>query len=134
MRLWPEVRQRGLLKSLLPDARAIRYWTRRFEATYSGLLDTWDYPWTFSCWLQNGLSIVPTANLVSNIGFGRQALNTSGERSPFSNIPVQPMTFPLVHPPYLIRHAAADRYTQDTVFRDRPLAPLKKRLKQMLLR
>jgi hypothetical protein len=32
--------------------------------------NTWDFQWNYALWAQNGLSIVPNVNLVSNIGFG----------------------------------------------------------------
>lgn len=129
---WPEARQRQLLKSVLPDDKALRFWTRRFDATYAGRIDTWDYGWTLSCWLENRLSIVPSVNLVSNIGFGKGAIHTTGRRSPYANMPAAEMKFPLVHPPYKIRYPAADLYTQRTLFRDHLLAPLKRKIKRML--
>lgn len=134
MRRWPEARQAGLLRSLLPDRRARRYWTRRFEMTYQGRIQTWDYPWTLSCWLENRLSIAPAVNLVSNIGFGQGAVHTFGRRSRLANMPVQAMDFPLIHPSSMIRDYEADRYTQRVVFRDHILAPLKRRIRLLLER
>lgn len=129
MQHWPEVKKYGLLSGLFPNPRHRRFWERRFQFTYDGRLDTWDYCWTLACWRQNGLAIVPTKNLVKNIGFGDGATHTLGRRSRWSNQPTAAMTFPLIHPPNFLRHTTADAYTQTTVFREHRLAPLKRMLK-----
>lgn len=60
---------------------------------------TWDYQWIYSCWKNNGLSINPSSNLVSNIGIGPNATNTKSS----VDIEIYPSTlgaisFPLRHP------------------------------------
>ena len=47
-----------------------------YDKLYNGEIDTWDYQWTFSRLLQNGLSIIPARNLTINIGFDSQATHT----------------------------------------------------------
>lgn len=37
---------------------------------------SWDYQWNYSCWKNNGLSVIPKVNLVSNLGIGPDASNT----------------------------------------------------------
>jgi hypothetical protein len=113
MDTWPEVREHGLLYDILGDERAAEYWSRKFQLTYEGLIDTWDYQWQFCCWMNNGLSLVPAVNLASNIGFGVTAVHTKRWlRS--ANIPSHPIPFPLHHPRYIIRNREADEYTQRT--------------------
>ena len=60
---------------------------------------TWDYQWVYACWNSNGLSILPSVNLVSNLGIGPNASNT---KSHFT-VEIYPSTldeilFPLTHP------------------------------------
>jgi len=69
----------------------------------------------FASWLQNGLHILPNVNLVANIGFGVDATHTKSLRK-CANMPVEAVGFPLQHPPFIIRDAAADDYTQATHF------------------
>lgn len=69
-------------------------WMNNLEKVRSGF-DTWDYQWTWSCWLQGGLTCTPRVNLVSNIGFGPDATHTKSVESAEANLPV--VTFP---PPY----------------------------------
>ncbi len=69
-----------------------------FYKTHSGVLDTWDYQWLFSCWIHEGLSILPSTNLVSNIGFSKTALHTQNIKNPLAAIPANDIDFPLNHP------------------------------------
>jgi hypothetical protein len=65
--------------------------------------------------------VLPSVNLVSNIGFGEGATHTLRKTSPFAALPVQQIDRPLQHPPYMIRDDRADRFTQGTMFRRAPL-------------
>lgn len=53
-----------------------RYWNSRFNSVASGKLDTWDYQLAFMHWRNNLLSVIPSVNLISNIGFGPDATHT----------------------------------------------------------
>jgi hypothetical protein len=66
----------------------------------------------FSAWSHGGLTALPSVNLVSNIGFGEQATHTQRHDASKANLRLEEMVFPLKHPPYLIRDARADAYTQ----------------------
>jgi len=111
MKLWPKIKNEGWLEDILLESRSVRYWADIFQQTYENKINTWDYCWTLSCWVQSGLSIIPSANLVSNIGFGDDATHTKG-KSRFANIPVVSMSFPLDHPPFVIRNTKADEFVQ----------------------
>jgi len=72
----------------------------------SGEIDTWDYQWDFACRIQNGLSVIPSVNMISNIGYGQGATRTKAVDSRM-NLP----TFPLEnisHPSYVVRNWYAD--------------------------
>jgi len=114
MQLWPKVRDSNWLVDILQDTEAAIYWSSIFQSVYDGF-KTWDFPWTFANWIQNGLTILPNVNLVSNIGFGPEATHSKDE-SKFANIPTEEMTFPLQHPPSVIRDAEADDFIEKTMF------------------
>jgi hypothetical protein len=118
MKLWPEVRNGEWLRDLLGEDVA-RYWTENFEMAYNGKIDTWDYQWTFACWIHNGLSILPNVNLVSNIGFNPEATHTKDSESKVANLPMEEMGFPLIHPNFMIRDARADDFTHNLVFKQK---------------
>lgn len=108
MRLWPEFRERKYLKQILGDGRFVPFWEYVFDRVRQHRIDTWDYQWFFHCWTQSRLGIVPNTNLVSNIGFGAGATNTKGNTK-FSALKAGSMSFPLVHPPYVLRDGVSDR-------------------------
>jgi hypothetical protein len=116
MTLWPQVRRQHLLRAVFPETRALNYWENIFQEVYDGKIRAWDYRWTLSCWLQNGLHILPGVNLVSNIGFGADASHTRNIHHPLANLPTTAMTFPLQHPSLFLRDEEADNYSQNTVY------------------
>ncbi|TVZ25583.1 FkbM family methyltransferase [Gillisia sp. Hel_I_86] len=52
------------------------YWLKLFEKVKQKEIDTWDYQWLFTIWKNNGLTVVPNTNLISNIGFSKEATHT----------------------------------------------------------
>jgi len=115
MKMWPEIRDGEWLKDLFGAKRSVWYWKYIFENVYKGKIDTWDYQWTFACWIQNALTVLPNVNLVSNIGFGSEAVHTI-EKNKFSNMKTEPVTFPISHPPYILRDSVTDYITEKTNF------------------
>lgn len=117
MRLWPQVRDGGWLVDLLDgDRRAARDWRKRFDDVYRGRVNSWATRWTLACWLQSGLTALPCHNLVTNVGFGRQASNTRWGQARLSR-PSRPIALPLRSPQWVVRDAAADAITQRRIFR-----------------
>ena len=129
MTRWPQVRDQGWLESLVIDADEVPYWNRRFERVYRGKIDTWDYQWVFANWVESRLSITPSVNLISNIGFGADATHTTG-LSPLANLPIEAMQFPLTHPLIRARNVNADHINDLHCFR----TPHWKRLPVRLVR
>jgi len=132
MSAWPKVRDQQLLRSILDSDRDVKYWTAILQDTYDSKIKAWDYRWTFSNWLQNGLTILPNVNLISNIGFGEGATHTVSTKNPFINLSTQPMNFPLQHPKFIIRDKFADAFTQSTMFNASLEFRIKRKLKLLI--
>src|SRR5690606_25794702 len=112
MSLWPSLRSTNWLRELGGGRRSFeRYWCGIFDLCSAGRIDSWAYPWTFSCWTQNGLSILPGRNLVTNIGFGDGATHTKQGDDRWASLPLEELTFPLEHPPARVRDSWADSWT-----------------------
>ena len=120
MQLWPEIRDGGWLKDILGDIKSEWYWRYIFEKVYSGKIDTWDYQWTFSCWIQNALTVIPNVNLVSNIGFGINAEHTK-VKNRYAEMKTEPVSIPLSHPEYVLHDSKADSIVQNEMFSGKPL-------------
>jgi hypothetical protein len=74
------------------------------------LQDSWSAPWQLSIERTNGIAVVPSVNLVRNIGFGPGATHTKAlERPAF--LDAEEMSFPLVHPRDMAVNRAADTFT-----------------------
>ena len=116
MRIWPKVREDKALKNTLSRAGELKYWEDIFDRVHKNQIDTWDYQWVFTNWIEGRLNILPSINLISNIGFGGDATHTKGY-SELANLPVADLAFPLRHPDKIKANIAADEYTDRLCFR-----------------
>lgn len=116
MKLWPEIRDGNFLADILGDPQAVKVWTKTFQLCYEGKIDTWDFQWAFASFIQNGMNILANVNLASNIGQGTGGTHTADVSSPYNNMAAEALTFPLKHPPFAIRDAPADNFTQNTLY------------------
>ncbi len=60
-------------------------------------IDTWDYQWWFHRLKNKGLGILPTVNLIKNIGFNEDATHTKDVNNDIESINVLKLNFPLNH-------------------------------------
>jgi hypothetical protein len=74
-----------------------------------GRVDWWDYQWDFARYAHSGLAIVPSKNLVTNLGFDRMATHTTNKNSASAHMRAEDISFPLRHPPFMIRDVESDR-------------------------
>jgi len=104
MKLWGEEEIRNRLR----DTMGIKHFNRRKDVywqTYFGEnVSWWDYQWGFARLIQSGLAIVPSKNLISNIGFGEDATHTRSDSaaSEFGYRPVFELEFPLSHNKFIM--------------------------------
>ncbi len=115
MKLWPIFRDGGWLADLFANPRDQLGWRTALDATFQGKNDTWDYQLSFAAFINHMLAIVPTRNLVTNIGFGADATHTGGH-VPYANLALETMELPLKHPPFMTRNVHADQQTQEMVY------------------
>jgi hypothetical protein len=134
MTLWPQIRDGDWLRGIVGSTRQVRYWRAIFDRAASQQWDVWDYQLFFTCFINSGLTIFPSANLVANVGFGADATHTVGGCA-VTNAPVKPMDFPLRHPPFVIPDLGAEEIMSSIVFRGQsPLAKAALKTKAILRR
>ena len=114
---WPKRKAEAWLSEIISNPHAVKHWEKKFQDAWEGF-NSWAYVWMYACWQNNGLCATPGVNLVSNIGFGREATHTKGDVDSRSDIPTQPMRFPLNHPGTKPL-PSADRFIERTVFSGR---------------
>ncbi|NOU47302.1 MAG: nucleotide-diphospho-sugar transferase [Bacteroidales bacterium] len=128
---WPQKRETDFLLvkgNSYPDF--VRYWKKMMDKTYHGKINTWDYQWQFSIWLNNGICILPQVNLVSNIGFDENGTHTNDSQDFTRHIKQNSMKFPLNHPDHLLINENADRWHELNILHTDPT--LKQRIKYQI--
>lgn len=89
-------------------------WQRAARETQSQKVNYWDYQFGFVKYSQSYLTIVPTGNLIYNIGVGAGSTHTENTKPVTWKIgrvlfmPTEPMQFPIKHPKYVICDRAYD--------------------------
>ncbi|WP_246836072.1 glycosyl transferase [Leptospira yasudae] len=103
------------LSDLFPDRVEFEFWKTNFDKVAYENFDTWDFQWVYHNFKNGRLNIMPSVNLVKNIGFGENAAHTI-HVSPYANMRTEEMRFPLTHPKYFIRDDKSDEMSRNTFF------------------
>lgn len=133
MPYWPEFRDSGELRRSVYSASETRYWQRIYDSILEQRMkNAWDYQLILACLRFNLLTVVPSVNLVSNVGFGLDGTHCTNVSSPMHDMPRCELEFPLVHPTEFRRSGLVDY----AIFRARfqsPPTPLLEKIKSKLL-
>ena len=103
---WDDLSIQPVIKAMCNTSSEIKFRLQRFREVKTGKIDTWDSQWLYTCWSQNGLAILPKYNLVSNIGFGKNATNTKIDHK-LSNLPINDI-YNIKHPKFVFRNEQND--------------------------
>jgi hypothetical protein len=95
---WPELKKNKILMNSFPNYFSYYEKSKHFDLVYQGKIDTWDYQWQYAVLANNGLVVCPSANLVTNIGYGIDATHTNKFDKKRIDLPVSELSFPLKHP------------------------------------
>ena len=118
---WPLSKQNHDLENAFGSAQEYEHWSALFDQVHAGKIDTWDFSWAYAVWKNNGLSILPTTNLISNLGFGETATHTVDMNSKLANLKTGRIET-LTHPTRIKPNVAADQYTWENIIAP-PLLP-----------
>jgi hypothetical protein len=97
MARWAEPRAREAVRARMPRTE-FRITSQRFDLVYEQRKDSWGFAWAFAMLIAGGVSVMPTRNLVANIGFDDEATHTKLQWSNEADVPTHPLAFPLAHP------------------------------------
>lgn len=94
---WPHHKEnRSFEKTIFPEQfyeqKALEY-----DKVWDHSYDTWDYQWNYCCIVNHGLGIIPSVNLIKNIGFNMEATHTVSQEAYSRGEPGR-LSFPLTHP------------------------------------
>lgn len=119
-----EVREQ--LQKIFHHPLIVDSWVEIFDLTKTNKIDTWDYQVTFEHLFSHAINIVPNYNLVSNIGFGELAENTTNANSVFASVPLEEIT-EITHPKYFVPENKADLHIlMEELFIENKIQALKK--------
>jgi len=121
MRRWRDSEARALVRARMRFTE-YRFTSQRFDKVYEGGLDSWGFAWAFAILLNEGLSVMPAKNLISNIGFDSEATHTKLAWSHEGAVPTYGYERPLRHP----ASTTPDKRFELAVFRNG--FPLRRRL------
>ncbi len=87
----------GLLK-WLGRASELRAWKHRQEACMLGVVDSWCFLWQLRAIKNRQLALMPSVNLIENVGFGESSTHTNRVGARYGAVPTEPHPFPVVFP------------------------------------
>ncbi len=111
MKSYPGFVKDKKLKEIFKNKKQRVLWKHLFDQVFYSKSKTWDFQWTYSLFVNNGLAITPNKNLVRNIGFGNLAENCKNPKDKFAKLKVEKINFPLSLPSIVAADDAADYYT-----------------------
>jgi hypothetical protein len=107
MKLYKEFIKKDYLKDVSRDKVERFLLKKSLKDAYYKIPEAVDTRWTFSILVNNGLTIIPNKNLVTDIGFGEGAGHTK-EIDSYMSLPSERISFPLNHPQIILPDSVSD--------------------------
>jgi hypothetical protein len=95
MNAWSDDATKKRIRDILADDECFALQARRFDYLLANPDEqhSWDLPWSFTRLSNAGLTVVPSVNLISNLGcLGGNSLPST---HPIANLPSAPLRFPI---------------------------------------
>ena len=112
-------------------ARERKHWLYNFTLVLKGL-DCWDYQMMYHVWSNDGITIVPWKNMVSNIGFGTDATHTLVANSPQAKMQQFELD-KIIHPDKIAVNLKADQLERYSIIISSPLRYLKEKISSKVM-
>jgi len=112
---WPEQSNTSWLRGVTGGLIISKFWKYIFNRLFEGKINTWDYQLTYASFKNNGLNIIPSVNLVTNVGYGADSTNIKTKNKTIS-VPTTPMQFPLIYPKDFAINDTADQAVENLVY------------------
>jgi hypothetical protein len=116
----------------LPDF--IRYYDAQiFIKTKFREIDTWDSQWIYSFLMNNGLSILPTKSMITNIGFNKESGSHINKKPKWYKSKIYSIET-LIHPVDIVHNEKADDYVFNKIFKRGVYFRLKKNIRKLFFK
>lgn len=107
MKSYPEFKKSKKIRHMLHDTNMQRFMLGLFEKVYKNQMNTWAARWIFAIYDKGGVAILPSVNLVSNVGFGETATHTKSD-TVLDSIKAESIET-IIHPAHIAINEEADR-------------------------
>lgn len=112
---WQARRQTNWLREVTGGFIISKFWKYIFDRLSAGKINTWDYQLTYTSFKNRGLNIIPSVNLVTNVGYGQDSTNIKSKNKTIA-VSAEQIQFPLVHPVEFKVNGANDRQIENLVY------------------
>jgi hypothetical protein len=93
MAAWQSTAAKESVKNFLKNHEFYQHFQHEFDAYLNyEKNDVWDFQWLFSRLAHSACAIVPSVNMISNIGFGQDATHTFNTHDQVANLPTFQLT------------------------------------------
>ena len=131
MKNYNETDHKNYLENRYDGSDAVKRKIIDFNLIKKGL-DTWDFQWVYTRWINNGLTIVPNVNLVKNLGFDNEATHTHSKYDKRADMHYFDIKFPLRHPSSVSRDHISEKFFFDDFVKPSFLSKIKYTVKKIL--
>ncbi|HQW04924.1 MAG: hypothetical protein IPH05_00675 [Flavobacteriales bacterium] len=132
MQDWPAVRDSGLLEGHFLSASEREEVYMIFEKSWNGEIHSWDYQLDYGRMVHGAVNIIPSNNLIRNIGFGSASTHTGSEEDPRNMDNAEDASFPIKHPMHVLVDNRRDLAYFEQFIEPSPLRRIKSLVKQTL--
>jgi hypothetical protein len=133
MKNYSEVKSKRYLENCYDGSNAVKQRIKDFNSIKTGL-DTWDFQWVYTRWINNGLTVVPLINLVNNIGFGKDATHTKSNYDKRADMVAHNVDLDIKHPKFIIRDCISENKFYNDFINPLNLLRMKQIIKKLLFR
>ncbi|TAG18642.1 MAG: hypothetical protein EAZ32_13200 [Cytophagia bacterium] len=113
---FPELKEKQILSHFFKSKHTQKTLLRFFEKAYQGG-NIWDYKWTHSHIYYDGYSIIPSVNLVTNIGFDDRATNYLPKDSYLANLKLNSIN-DIVHNENIVYNEEYYSFLSENLYKD----------------
>ncbi len=108
---WFTDKGKNNVRQFLNNSSYTEHFAQEFDHYFGEVRnDVWDFQWFFCRCFQGGCTILPTVNLITNIGFDSDSTHTFNPATNVAHLPTESVVFPIKHSPFQI-DAFFDWYT-----------------------
>lgn len=92
-----QIERLKIIKEKAHNKEEVRFWKFHFNNVANGQINTWDAQVTYMCFKKDYLNILPSGNLIQNIGFTENATHTTQSEG-YQDHAIIPLNYPINHP------------------------------------